>query len=234
MRTSTGKESHHVQYSSPHSDHPSDQRATDMALPKPSRPILVFWPGASVGALFCCGQEFVTLTPDAYARPAKSFGLEQHSGKAVAVRRAALLAAFGLAGKLCTEIDSHRFSGGSFGANVTSAVTWEGAMRDILKDLQERASLIEDEIFRTESHFEELKRERDIRVGELKAELAVLGVLMDSERQRLPNVPRQMEPEEQRALHNLAPAQSDLRHIGERIRQLQDGSLAPLQFAERR
>jgi hypothetical protein len=107
-------------------------------------------------------------------------------------------------------------------------------MRDILMDLQERASLIEDEISRTDSHFEELKRERDIRVGELKAELAVLGVLMDSERQRLPNVPRQMEPEEQRALHNLAPAQSDLRHIGERIRQLQDGSLAPLQFAERR
>ena len=60
-----------------------------MALPKPSWPILVIWPAASVGALFCCGQGFVSKPcgayPDAYARPDESLGLEQHLGKAVGV-----------------------------------------------------------------------------------------------------------------------------------------------------
>jgi hypothetical protein len=114
-------------------------------------------------------------------------------------------------------------------------------MRDIRSDLEERAKLIEDEATRAVAHFdkkiEELRREHDARVGKLRAELAVLNVLMESEQQRMPSGPRPIEPEDQRVLHDSAPAQSELRYIGERIRQLQDGSLTPAaspQVAERR
>ena len=110
-------------------------------------------------------------------------------------------------------------------------------MRDIRSDLQERANLIEDEISRTGSHFEQLRRQHDARVGELKAELAALGVLMEAEQQRMLSGPRPIEPEDQRGSNDLAPVQSELRHIGERIRQLQDGKIAPdapPQVAERR
>ena len=61
-------------------------------------------------------------------------------------------------------------------------------MRDIRSDLEERAKLIEDEATRAVAHFdkkiEELRREHDARVGKLRAELAVLNVLMESEQQR--------------------------------------------------
>jgi hypothetical protein len=75
----------------------------------------------------------------------------------------------------------------------------EGAMRDIRSDLQERANLIEEEISETVVHFEKtverLQGERDVRVAQLKAELAVLGVLIEAEHQRMPNDPRPIEPE---------------------------------------
>jgi hypothetical protein len=75
-------------------------------------------------------------------------------------------------------------------------------MRDIRSDLQERANLIEQEIANAVGHFERaierLQGERDTRVAELKAELAVLGVLIESEHQRMPNDPRPIESEHQR------------------------------------
>jgi hypothetical protein len=103
-------------------------------------------------------------------------------------------------------------------------------MRDIRSDLEERVKLIEDEATRVGAHFdkkiEELRREHDARVGKLRAELAALNLLMEAEQQRVPSGPGPMKPEDPRALHDSAPAQSELRHIGERIRQLQDERLA--------
>jgi hypothetical protein len=102
---------------------------------------------------------------------------------------------------LCTEISSETFPPTSFGAKVTSAVM-RGAMRDIRSDLQERANLVEEEITAAVAYFEKtvqrLQSECDARVAQLRAELAVLGVLMESEQQRIPNASRQMESEQQR------------------------------------
>jgi hypothetical protein len=65
-------------------------------------------------------------------------------------------------------------------------------MRDIRGDLQERARLIEREINEIGSQFERaverLRAENENRLAELKAELAVLGVLMESEHRRMPSV----------------------------------------------
>jgi hypothetical protein len=100
-------------------------------------------------------------------------------------------------------------------------------MRDIRSDLQERAKLIEEDITRAVGHFEKqvepLKREYDARVAELKAELAVLGVLMESEHQRMQSDTRPIEPEYQRMPNASGPIESEIHHIGDRLRQLQDG-----------
>jgi len=85
-------------------------------------------------------------------------------------------------------------------------------MRDIRSDLQERANLIEQEIANAVGHFERaierLQGERDTRVAELKAELAVLGVLIESEHQRMPNDPRPIEFEHQRKPSGPRPVES--------------------------
>ena len=82
-------------------------------------------------------------------------------------------------------------------------------MRDIRSDLQERANLIEQEIANAVGHFERaierLQGERDTRVAELKAELAVLGVLIESEQQRMPNDQRPIEFEQQRMPNDPRP-----------------------------
>jgi hypothetical protein len=104
-------------------------------------------------------------------------------------------------------------------------------MRDIRNDLQERAKLIEDEISRTASQFEQLRREHDARMGQLKSELAVLGVLMESEQLRMASEPP-IEHEHQRMPNDLAPVQTELRHIGDRIRQLQAEKPAPIEASE--
>jgi hypothetical protein len=90
----------------------------------------------------------------------------------------------------------------------------EAAIRDIRSDLEERAKLIEDETRRTTAHFdkkfEELRREQDARLAELKAELAALSVLLESERRRMASGPP--------VLHQrTAPGalESDLKRIGD-------------------
>jgi hypothetical protein len=86
-------------------------------------------------------------------------------------------------------------------------------MRDIRSDLQERANLIEQEIANAVGHFERaierLQGERDTRVAELKAELAVLGVLIESEQQRMPNDQRPIEFEQQRMPNDPRPIESE-------------------------
>jgi hypothetical protein len=71
-------------------------------------------------------------------------------------------------------------------------------MRDIRGDLQERARLIEREIGEIGSQFERaverLRAENESRLAELKAELAVLGVLMESEHRRMPPVEADQAP----------------------------------------
>jgi hypothetical protein len=65
-------------------------------------------------------------------------------------------------------------------------------MRDIRSDLQERVRLIEDQISTSYAQFEkmieQLQSEREARVSELKAELSVLGKLMEVEHRRMANV----------------------------------------------
>jgi hypothetical protein len=65
-------------------------------------------------------------------------------------------------------------------------------MRDIRGDLQERARLIEREISEIGGQFEQaverLRAENENRLAELKAELAVIGVLMESEHRRMPSI----------------------------------------------
>jgi translation initiation factor 2 beta subunit (eIF-2beta)/eIF-5 len=83
-------------------------------------------------------------------------------------------------------------------------------MRDIRSDLQERANLIEEEITAAIAHFEktveQLQSECDARVAKLRAELAVLGVLIESEHQRMPNSgPRPIETEHQRTPNGPRP-----------------------------
>ena len=90
----------------------------------------------------------------------------------------------------------------------------EAAIRDIRSDLEERAKLIEDETRRTTAHFdkkfEELKHEHDARLAELKAELAALSVLMESEHRRMASSPPGLR-------QRTAPGslESDLKRIGD-------------------
>ena len=99
-------------------------------------------------------------------------------------------------------------------------------MRDIRSDLEERAKLIEAEATRVVTRFEKqiepLRREYDARVADLKAELAVLNVLMESEQQRMASGPQPVDPVEH-APKVSGTVESELQHIGVRIRRLQDG-----------
>ena len=66
-------------------------------------------------------------------------------------------------------------------------------MRDIRSDLQERATLIEEQVSAAHTHFQkivqQLQNERDARVAELKSEFAALGKVMEAELRRTGNVP---------------------------------------------
>ncbi len=101
-------------------------------------------------------------------------------------------------------------------------------MRDIRSDLEERAKLVEssaaDILAYFDKRLEELKREQADRMSKLKAELAALNVLMESERQRNQNEPQPVEPTQQ--IPKVAET-VELQHIGDRIRRLRDGELAP-------
>ena len=65
-------------------------------------------------------------------------------------------------------------------------------MRDICSDLQERANFIEQQIRAAHSHFEkmvqQLQRERDMRIADLKSGLAIIEKLMEFENSRVGNV----------------------------------------------
>ncbi len=102
-------------------------------------------------------------------------------------------------------------------------------MRDIRNDLEERAKLVEREATDVLAYFdkklEELKHEHAVRMGELKGELAALNVLTESEEQRIQNEPQSVEPAQQIA-NGSETVNSELQHIGDRIRRLQDGELA--------
>jgi hypothetical protein len=67
------------------------------------------------------------------------------------------------------------------------------AMRDIRGDLQDRAALLEEQINAHEAQFEklieQLKREQDSRVEDLKAELEAVNRLMEVELRRLETAP---------------------------------------------
>ena len=97
-------------------------------------------------------------------------------------------------------------------------------MRDIRSDLEERAKLIESEATDVLAYFdkrlEQLKHKQAARIGKLKAELAALNVLTQSEQQRKENEPQPVEPAQK------APKvaeTAELQHIGDRILRLQDG-----------
>ena len=98
-------------------------------------------------------------------------------------------------------------------------------MRDIRSDLQERAKLIEGEATDILAYFdkrlEELKREQADRMGKLKAELAALNVLMESEHQRTQNEPQPVERTQQIAKVS-ETVELELQHISDRIRKLRD------------
>jgi hypothetical protein len=100
-------------------------------------------------------------------------------------------------------------------------------MRDIRGDLQERARLIEREISEIGSQFEQaverLRAENEKRLAELKAELAVLGVLMESEHRRMPSVeadqapmhtgPHLIQPDYSRSPHDGRSAEPEYQRI---------------------
>ncbi len=103
-------------------------------------------------------------------------------------------------------------------------------MRDIRSDLEERAKLIEAEATWAAAHFEKqiepLRREYDARVAELKAELAVLNVLMESEQQRMASDPQPVEPVDH-APKVSETVELELQHISDRIRKLRDKEPRP-------
>jgi len=69
----------------------------------------------------------------------------------------------------------------------------EGTMRDILSDLQERATLTNEQIRATVAHFDktiqQLQAERDTRIAELKSGLVMISRFMEFEERFLPNMP---------------------------------------------
>jgi acyl transferase domain-containing protein len=87
-------------------------------------------------------------------------------------------------------------------------------MRDIRNDLQERARFIEEEIGAIQAQYdkmaEQLKAERDARVGELKAEFTALGKLMEAEHRRMAEI---------LSLQNPTPAQAPQMSLADFIMQ---------------
>ena len=69
----------------------------------------------------------------------------------------------------------------------------EGTMRDIRGDLQERAILVDEQIRAAVAHFDEaiqqLQTERDARIAELKAGLAMIAKFMEFEERFLHTTP---------------------------------------------
>jgi hypothetical protein len=69
----------------------------------------------------------------------------------------------------------------------------EGTMRDIRGDLQERAILVEGQIRAAVAHFDtaiqQLQTERDARIADLKAGLAMIAKFMEFEERFLHNTP---------------------------------------------
>ena len=65
-------------------------------------------------------------------------------------------------------------------------------MRDIRSDLQERATLIDQQIKGAYDHFErsirQLQNERDARIGELQSALSMIGKFIEFEDRNMPNV----------------------------------------------
>ena len=71
-------------------------------------------------------------------------------------------------------------------------------MRDIRSDLQERATLIDQQIKGAYDHFErsirQLQNERDARIGELQSALAMIGKFIEFEDRHIPNVTQAVPP----------------------------------------
>jgi hypothetical protein len=86
-------------------------------------------------------------------------------------------------------------------------------MRDIRGDLQDRASLLEEQINAHETEFdkliEQLKREHDSRLEDLKAELEAVTGLMEIERRRFGSAPAAPTVQTPEAVHHAVhqPAQ---------------------------
>ena len=85
-------------------------------------------------------------------------------------------------------------------------------MRDICSDLQERANFIEQQIRAAHSHFEkmvqQLQRERDMRIADLKSGLAIIEKLMEFENSRVSNVVKFTNPSAPRPLADRIKAAS--------------------------
>jgi len=64
-------------------------------------------------------------------------------------------------------------------------------MRDIRVDLQERATLIDEQVRATDAHFErmlqQLQSEQDAKIADLKSTLAMIAKFMEFEERFLPN-----------------------------------------------
>ena len=71
-------------------------------------------------------------------------------------------------------------------------------MRDIRSDLQERATLIDQQIKGAYDHFErsirQLQNERDARIGELQSALAMIAEFIEFEDRHMPNVTQAVPP----------------------------------------
>ena len=71
-------------------------------------------------------------------------------------------------------------------------------MRDIRSDLQERATLIGEQIKGAYDHFErsirQLQNERDARIGELQSALSMIGKFIEFEDRHMPNVTQAVPP----------------------------------------
>ena len=78
-------------------------------------------------------------------------------------------------------------------------------MRDIRGDLQDRANLLEEQISAHEAQFEklidQLKREHDQRLGDLKTELEAVNRLLDLELRRLESAPAASAPVRESVQH---------------------------------
>jgi len=113
------------------------------------------------------------------------------------------------------------------------------AMRDIRGDLQDRAALLEEQINAHEAQFEklieQLKREQDSRVEDLKAELEAVNRLMEVELRRLETIPsapraqgREPAPQAAHQPHPSHQAQPQHQPQGQHQPQTQHQPQAPL------